>query len=101
MRYNHVPIVWPRQGVSEGGPYSADPGQAAAVRADHVLNVRNFDKIGKRNRGGQRPGLSKAVDATVNGSNAVQMLGAQTTVVALNQTAGVGTKFANPSTLPT
>lgn len=91
-----IDISWPRGGVVESLP---EAGQPAGTSPD-ALNVRNFDALARRNRGGQRPGLVRHVPPAVNAGNAIQMLRTQTESVALSVSAGFDDKYADPVILP-
>jgi hypothetical protein len=39
------------------------------------LNVRNYDALDRRNRGGQRTGIQKYIATAVNGANPIQSIG--------------------------
>jgi len=65
-----VDIPWPVNGLNENAAYGRTP---EGTTLD-CLNVRPFDTLEKRLRGGQRTGLSKYFEDQVNGSNAVQAM---------------------------
>lgn len=73
MASNPVPIRFPLGGISEDPAYATTP-SVLSVRADHVLNVRPYDSIERRKRGGQRTGISKYFDDAINGSNPIQRI---------------------------
>jgi len=58
MPANPVPIQFPLGGINENGPFAQPPGPIAVSQA-HVLNVRPYDAIQRRLRGGQRTGIEK------------------------------------------
>lgn len=87
-------LVWPTKGITEQRPYT---GQYDQFTLD-ALNVRNFDVLGERLRGGQRTGQTKLVDSRVNGSSAIQNLTQATEAVPLSVDAGLGNRLADPST---
>ncbi len=66
-----VDIPFPLKGYDEGAAYRQQP----EGTSPDCLNVRPYDVNGERRRGGQRPGLSKYISDTVNGSNAIQAMG--------------------------
>lgn len=86
-------LSWPRGGLVEDSPYSEQPPNATT----DCLNVRNYDAIARRNRGGRRTGLSRFIDAQVNGTQPIQALAQTVEAVAINQSASVGAKFSDPS----
>lgn len=70
---NPVPLAFPKKGVNENQPYAAPPGEEF-VRPDHVLNMRLYDSLERRKRGGQRTGISKYFADAINGSEAIQRI---------------------------
>lgn len=92
-----LPITFPVGGISESQAISDQAENTTPV----ALNVRAFDQLDKRNRGGQRTGLAKFQAAQMNGTNDVQLISTMTEAVALSEDAGFLDKYANPSTLPT
>lgn len=79
-----VPLSWPRQGIVENAALAEQP---EGTTTD-CLNVRAYDALDRRNRGGQRTGITTYIEDAVNGSNAIQAIGSvvlafdSTTVVA-------------------
>lgn len=63
-------MPFPLSGVSVAGEFNRQP----AGTARHGVNVRAFDPIAFRGRGGGRPGLVKFNPATVAGANLIQHL---------------------------
>lgn len=51
----NVEFVFPIQGKNENWPASTQP----QLTSGDLLNVRPYDTLGNRMRGGKRPGLSK------------------------------------------
>ncbi len=66
-----LPLVFPVQGVKEQGPYSAESGPEI-IRPDLVRNMRPFDVLEGRMRGGQRRGSGKYFATQINGSVVIQ-----------------------------
>ena len=66
-----IPLTWPRQGLVVATSLSDQP---PGTTTD-CLNVRSYDTYDKRNRGGQRSGISKYFADQVSGSNTIQRLG--------------------------
>lgn len=66
-----IPLSWPSGGVVENSAFYSQP----PLTSTDALNVRNYDVIGRRSRGGQRPGLEKYITTAVNGSSTIQTLG--------------------------
>lgn len=56
------------QGIDENSPYSVQP----PTTTPDALNVRSFDALERRKRGGQRTGIAKYLPDQVNGNNPVQ-----------------------------
>ena len=73
MSANPTPLMFPMDGVTEQAPYAGEP-KLAVVRPDLVQNVRPFDTLEDRQRGGQRPGSDKYFAAQINGTNDIQEL---------------------------
>ena len=70
MPIKPMELPFPLGGINEGQAYSRQPeGTTPDAR-----NVRPFDTIDQRLRGGQRPGLTKYVADAVNGSNTIQSI---------------------------
>lgn len=65
-----IQLPFPLRGIDENWAFDKQPEGTASA----ALNVRPFDAIDHRLRGGQRDGLSKYLTAAVNGSNHIQML---------------------------
>lgn len=61
-------ILFPTGGVHEGLPHAVQPPNTSPS----ALNVRTYDPISDRARGGSRPGISKWNSGQPNGSNAIQ-----------------------------
>lgn len=70
-----VEFDYPLKGVNENFAYRQQP----EGTTPDALNVRAYDPILKRQRGGQRNGLSKYVAAAVNGTNPIQSISQLTT----------------------
>ncbi len=73
MSANPIPIAFPLGGIVENVPYAVEPGPIA-VRADHLLNVRPYDGLQRRRRGGKRTGIKKYFADQVNGTNPIQAI---------------------------
>jgi len=67
---NMQPLVFPVRGLHEGVGYDLQPPGTTSV----ALNVRAYDALLNRLRGGRRAGLSKFLDEQINGSAAVQAI---------------------------
>jgi hypothetical protein len=65
-----IEVAWPVKGLNEMLSYSQQP----EGTTPDCLNVRPFDALGRRLRGGQRSGCSKYVAATVNTPQPIQLL---------------------------
>lgn len=69
-----IPLRFPLGGVSENAAYSGDP-KPLAIRPEHTLNMRPFDALERRARGGQRTGLAKwSGSRPSGGSDAIQLI---------------------------
>jgi len=66
-----IDLSFPVKGLNENWAYKAQP----EGTSPDCLNVRAYDTLGTRLRGGQRPGLSKFFSSQVNGTNPIQRLG--------------------------
>ena len=62
---------FPVKGYDENWAYKAQP----EGTTPDCLNVRPYDVIAQRLRGGSRPGLSKYVAGAINGANPIQRMG--------------------------
>lgn len=65
-----VDIPWPMKGLVENAAYGNTPDMTTL----DCLNVRPYDALEKRLRGGQRTGQSKYLADQVNGSNPIQAI---------------------------
>lgn len=65
------PLPWPKQGFVENAALMDQP----PLTTTDCLNVRNFDSLDRRNRGGQRTGISKYITTAVNSTSAIQCIG--------------------------
>lgn len=63
-----VDFLFPLRGLDLNSATRRQP----ELTSPSLLNVRAYDAIGDRARGGQRDGLSDYLGSTVNGSNAIQ-----------------------------
>lgn len=63
-------VMFPVAGVDVSTEFQRQPPQTTPVGQ----NVRAFDVLAERGRGGSRSGLSRFIDATVNGANLIQHL---------------------------
>jgi len=68
---NPIPVPFPMGGINENNPYAGQAGVVIA-RCDHVLNMRPFDSLERRQRGGQRTGISKYIADAVSSSDPIQ-----------------------------
>lgn len=88
-----APITFPVKGLVESSPYAAQPEGTTPV----ALNVRAYDALERRNRGGQRTGMSRFIDAQVSGSSPIQLIDTLVEASAIIQDAEIGSKQADPS----
>ena len=65
-----IDLSMPLRGYDENWAYKAQP----EGTSPGCLNVRPYDVLGQRLRGGQRAGLSKYVATPPNGTNPIQMI---------------------------
>lgn len=89
MPNNPVPLKFPLKGMNEQVPYSEQQAQQV-VGTDQVLNVRPFDSLERRLRGGQRTGITKFFSSQVAGDNEVQTLIEYVEAVPISQSAAWG-----------
>ena len=66
-----IDLRFPVLGKNENWAYSSQP----EGTSPDCLNVRPYDVLADRLRGGQRPGTSKFIRTEVNGTAAIQRLG--------------------------
>ena len=64
------PLIFPVKGVHKVVGFDFQP----PGTAPDAMNVRGFDTLRARLRGGRRPGLSKYLDSQINGSNPLQLM---------------------------
>lgn len=88
-----LPLPWPKSGLVEDTAYQETP---SSVTTD-CLNVRNYDPLLRRNRGGRRTGLSKVISTAVGTGISVQNLTQITEALDLIVTASWGDKYTLPS----
>lgn len=69
-RNEPFPVMFPVKGLHEGVGYDIQP----AGTATDALNVRGYDHLQKRLRGGRRAGSSKYYANAVNGTNVIQTM---------------------------
>jgi hypothetical protein len=60
----NIEFVFPLKGINEMFPNSKQP----QLTSGDMLNVRPFDALDNRMRGGQRPGLNKWSSSQIGGS---------------------------------
>lgn len=70
MRTRHVNILWPMGGLDRSAGFQTHPPYATP----ECKNVRPFDPIERRRRGGSRSGLEKAARTELGGGEPVNML---------------------------
>ena len=70
QKYPKQNLVFPILGLHEGVGYDIQPPGTTAS----ALNVRGYDSLKQRLRGGRRPGLSKWHADQINGSAAIQLM---------------------------
>ena len=71
-----INLPWPVGGFVENKALSFQTAEneTGSPTTTDALNVRNFDTLDGRLRGGQRAGLSKYIASAVNGSNPIQAI---------------------------
>lgn len=87
-------LKWPVKGINEQLAYYGTTGDETL----DALNVRNYDSLEERLRGGQRTGQTKLIDAQVNGTVAIQNITQITESIPLSVNAGLGARVPNPPT---
>lgn len=70
MAVKNLSLTWPQAGFNEAAAFSQQP----KGTTPDAQNVRPFDVVSGRLRGGQRPGLSRHINAQVSGTNPIQCL---------------------------
>ena len=93
MPRNPTPLQFPTQGVVENAPFSHQP----PGTTPSALNVRSYDALERRNRGGQRTGVSRVANDAINGSNQIQMVEPIVEAIDLVQAASWGDKLTDPA----
>lgn len=63
-------VPFPVAGIDLSSEYGRQP----PMTTPEASNVRGFDTLAERGRGGSRPGLTKFIDSTVNGVHVIQHL---------------------------
>ena len=88
-----MPLQFPVSGVVENAPYSQQP----PGTTPDALNVRSFDSLERRNRGGQRIGMSKLAASPISAGNQIQLLEQIVRALDLVQSAAWSDKLVNPA----
>ncbi|MFP3386030.1 hypothetical protein, partial [Tritonibacter sp. SIMBA_163] len=66
-----IPLPFPVQGIDENSPYGVQP----PTTTPDALNVRSYDALERRNRGGQRTGIGRwSATRPSGGSSQIQLL---------------------------
>ncbi len=63
MQKMNLSLTWPLGGFNEALPFAKQP----KGTTPSAINVRPYDPVSGRARGGQRPGLSRHINAQVSG----------------------------------
>lgn len=92
MQRKPSPLSFPTKGVVENAPFSQQP----PGTTPEAMNVRSYDSIARKNRGGQRLGMMKISEDQINGTNPIQNLSQVVEAVDLVQNAGWGEQYAEP-----
>lgn len=95
MPDTEIGIQFPTAGADLSSEFERQP----PLTTPDAANVRAYDTLGERERGGSRPGLSKLIDATVNGASVIQHITVvvDPTLPGLNADSDVG-DVPDPST---
>lgn len=88
-----TPLSFPVKGLVENAAFSAQP----PGTTPDALNVRAYDSLERKNRGGQRIGMSKVSGDAVSGTNRIQLLEQVVEALDLVQNASWGDQYTNPS----
>jgi len=62
----NIEFQFPILGLNKGEAFDRQPG----MTSDYLKNVRPYDVLENRRRGGQRPGLDKRFDERIGGDTA-------------------------------
>ena len=83
MKSQTIEIPFPLRGYSTHEAYDDQPQETSR----YLVNVRGYDPVSGRRRGGQRPGMSKYLADQVNGSESIQHV-THVTGVSINEAGG-------------
>ena len=86
-----VSLVYPVGGLNRQAAFQTQP----PYTTPFALNVRSYDPLLTRQRGGSRPGLSKAFASAIGSGNPVQLLDAATLVTGPAITSNILLSIAN------
>ncbi len=92
-------IRWPLKGLDENWAYAFQPKSSRERFGDttpDLKNVRGYDPATGRARGGQRPGLTRYLNAQHSGSNFIQNINHVTTSTAYSGTTTIGSRTIVP-----
>ncbi len=93
-----IPVPFPVQGINENSAYGVQP----PTTAPDALNVRAYDSLERRNRGGQRTGMSRwSALRPSGGSSPIQLIDGIPEAIDPNQNATVFAATVPPLTAPT
>ena len=67
-------LPFPLGGIDRSGPFQIQPRRGQMATTISGFNVRSYDALAGRLRGGSRYGLNRYIDAQVSGSNLIQGL---------------------------
>jgi len=96
LKGQSIPLQFPTQGVNETPAYSSPPGPSA-VLPSNMQNVRAYDQLERRNRGGQRTGITKLAADPVNGTQQIQGIEPIVRALDLVQNAAWSDKLTDPA----
>lgn len=86
-------LIFPVKGIHDGVGYDLQPPGSTS----DAVNVRPFDALKTRLRGGRRPGLSKYLATQVNGNNPIQAMAKLPKSVSFSDTQTAGSEdFSAP-----
>lgn len=89
----NIPIQFPLGGISETQAYN-DSQKPTVNRPEKVLNVRPFDAIQRRARGGQRTGIERFIDEELDGGSSIRHMTSVVEAVPISTSASFGTEYS-------
>jgi len=92
-----IQFPWPVKGLMEQSSFQSPTPESTL----DCLNVRNFDAMERRLRGGKRTGISKYINTQVGSGSFIQHISDTVETVAIHTSGDVATTASNPGTVTT